>query len=743
MVERLESGKQSKDAFEKSLMGRREFSWHGTPTVPLKRYAREILRNEADPKLAEAVVEFAEANYWIENKIGNPEKHQTRAVRRAKIFGFSEQEVAAISQSAATIYMDYKKFAGVNQDNPLTRRSIAEAKTKKEAKAKLKKELESKYKNLMMYSDTILQIENSNQRIKLNEYPVFANSGITIKEKMKKRKLPGRQYKKLQERQGKRLEKSEDPYERVKPILFLESNNPISTEKLTQLLRSDDELIRQAAADALDQGKWKPKTPTELTFYLIAKNEWDKVIILGDDALPALLKSARSQDVLIRDKAVEILEEHEWQSENLSPHDQAAYYLLKGEFSRFEQLLNDNERLLSVAWEFLNDLNGVNRERICLLLEKIDTPKALQVLSRFKEDNYMIVRIVASNALIRLSENPFYLQKLTGTLSNVKVPVVRAILSVHPEWKGKHISKQEVDRFTNAILYLPPVGGKIIKESAGRNLTNQLDPSLIVEEQIAIINSLRQREELGKVYMHQLTVQGRLSDEFKYVALALILNSPYSNDWAQPLFSTIWGTVAPLVHDGGRVQTHLNPSWGKVQGRTDFLQRTVPVHPTNLEELEKLKPEEQAKQPIDTLVNARNEQEERERLTVEGKAYQRLALALHAKEGTAPDSIPEDIKQSLANYWQDFIARMNMLLGEYAIKRVIQVPWFNKEPQKLKGWEVYGLRHEAEWQPIQKELILLEQARGQYPELRQQVRHFLIQITNAIDREIGLLPKTN
>ena len=497
--------------------------------------------------------------------------------------------------------------------------------------------------------------------------------------------------------------------------------NPQNIEKLTQFLRSGDEDIPLLAANALDQNGWEPKTLSDLTFYFIAKGHWDKVVRLGNDAIPALLTSARSQDFQIKDMSKKVFDVLGCQPENLSPYNQAAYYLLTGELSRFEELLNDNDAVLSVAWDFLKNVDLSTRIKICNALKKKDTANTLQVLLWFKRDEDETVRNIANEASLRLSENSISLQEVDGALGSIKVPIARTILSVHPEFKNKFISKDDVDRLTRPILYLPPVGGKILAEGASQT-PNPLVPSISAEEQIKIITDMRQRNELGEYYLHQLTVQGRLPDEFKYVALALILSSPYFNDWSKPFFEAEWGAVAPLVHDGGNVHTNLNPFWKNVKGRTDFLQRLVVVHGSN-----------------NILTEARAEQEEQHRQILEGKAYQRLALALHAKTGTAPEIIPIDTRNNLSTLWQNFRYKMHLLLGEYCIEGAADVTWFNDTPRKLNNW--MHLRHEAEWDPIQKELVHLEQTRVKYPQLQQQIRNLLKESTDIADREIGILPK--
>lgn len=290
---------------------------------------------------------------------------------------------------------------------------------------------------------------------------------------------------------------------------------------------------------------------------------------------------------------------------------------------------------------------------------------------------------------------------------------------------------------------MPPVGGKIPLIWQGLKMfsaVRRLDPSLTAEQQASRVVEMRQRNELGEVYVHQLTVQGRLPDKFKYAALAIILNSPYQNDWRKPFFEAPWGKVAPLIHDGGKVNVDYNPVWKDVSGRTDFLQRASETHEPKLEELESLDIKEVGRLSVDKLARARAEQEERNRLLIEARAYQRLALSLHCYVGTAPDTIPDEIQFKLAQSWNEFEDKMNLLLSHYKITGVAKVRWFNLFSEEKSKW--YGKRREADWAPIQHQLIALEKVREKNPELRGKVTELLIDSADQIDRKLGLLPES-
>lgn len=328
---------------------------------------------------------------------------------------------------------------------------------------------------------------------------------------------------------------------------------------------------------------------------------------------------------------------------------------------------------------------------------------------------------------------------LLGEKVRSRKDAVNALLTIRPDWKEKTPTNEELMKFCRGLSYLPPVGGKIpliIKGGKADTDVKKIDPSLTAEQQSKQVIEMRQKNELGDAYVHQLTVQGRLPDRFKFAAIALILNSPYGNDWVHPSFQAPWGQVAPLVHDGGNVRQNMGPLWHKVKGRTDFLERTVRVYATELEQNETLDVTKIAHLP--NLSNLQKEQAERNRLVIEVKAYQRLALAAHAMGGTAPQRIPQDMRVQLAEEWKRFEVELSSILNQYGINGVAGVKWFRDNPVNLgEGWP--GLRYEAAWEPIRAELIRLESAKKSNPEIQKKVSGLLVTATNSIDKVIGLL----
>lgn len=316
-------------------------------------------------------------------------------------------------------------------------------------------------------------------------------------------------------------------------------------------------------------------------------------------------------------------------------------------------------------------------------------------------------------------------------LYGVPLYALPAIFTFRPAWVSEPPMPAEgrLQALAQRLSWLPPVGGKIpvLLDAQGRGThvdgeKKRLSPTWTAEEQVAHDAALRRTGDLQHGYIRQFGVQGRLPDPFKYVVIALIMASPNTYDWHAPLFQLEASSqdanydVAPLVHDGGAVVSTLNPLWADVPGRTDFLQRTV-------------------------LFDAEDDDA---RFLLEAKAYQRLALALHAAQGTAPQGIPLPIRQALAGRWQAFRTAMDRLLGEFNVLDIAQVPWFI-EPRMLPGIEWLGPRQEGPWEPIQRELLELE-AKRRDPEyaraLRQEAERILEAFTTAIDRDLGLLPES-
>ena len=302
----------------------------------------------------------------------------------------------------------------------------------------------------------------------------------------------------------------------------------------------------------------------------------------------------------------------------------------------------------------------------------------------------------------------------------------RAALIYNPGWAAVPPDEDEYYQFQSRLLNLPPIGSKVPELKIGKKVS---------------------RKKPNEDYVVQFTVQGRLHDKFKYAALALITSSPYRNDWQRPYFQAPWGECAPLVHDGGNVNTSLNHKWYGLSypGRTDFLQRVGVAYEPKFDEISKMSQINLSRLPVEQLARARLEEFERERLLMEMKFYQRIALVSHTTTDHLPYQIlKQDSVRPLKRQWYTFEDRMNKMYREFGIEEVTSPVWFLDEPRNL--WPnkylgpLFGLRLEADWEPIQEQLINLEETRWKHPEMIKEARQIMIETTNNVDRIIGLVP---
>lgn len=298
----------------------------------------------------------------------------------------------------------------------------------------------------------------------------------------------------------------------------------------------------------------------------------------------------------------------------------------------------------------------------------------------------------------------------------------------HPEWQEVKPTDDELRQFYERVSLLPPVGGKIV---LSKRKIRKLNPTWTAEEQVDWV--LKHQKKLGKLYIHQLTVQGRAHDEFKYAALALIITSPYRHNWNEPFYEAPWGKIAPLVHDGGKVSMFLNPRWANIYGRTDFLQRIGFVYDGSKAGDKDLTFREATQVAI--------ERAERERLLLEARAYQRLALVHHSTCLHQPPysemSLP--LIKKLQRRWHYFVGSMETLLKEFGVGDVSRVTWFEAQ---VREWNsTWKYRHEANWEPIRESLTRLEDVRWQNPGLIRSVYLLLQEVTDNIDEDIGLRPQ--
>ena len=78
---------------------------------------------------------------------------------------------------------------------------------------------------------------------------------------------------------------------------------------LVTALRDPDKYVRSGAAAALDMLAWAPGTTPVQAYYYIAKQEWEKIPLLGEPANAPLLWALKDRDPRVRAAAVDTLGE--------------------------------------------------------------------------------------------------------------------------------------------------------------------------------------------------------------------------------------------------------------------------------------------------------------------------------------------------------------------------------------------------------------------------------------------------
>jgi hypothetical protein len=296
----------------------------------------------------------------------------------------------------------------------------------------------------------------------------------------------------------------------------------------------------------------------------------------------------------------------------------------------------------------------------------------------------------------------------------------QALIAVNPQWIDNEPTDEEIEDFVRICRYYPPIGGKTGDSYSDKSITTS-EPQYLAEVHAKKAIRYKNNHLARNIMVHQMTVQGRLGDRFKHAALVLILNNPYPVDWNKPAFNAYWAQVAPLVHDGGRVDRQLNRSWKYVKGRTDMISQTAVKF--------------NASTP-DSVGSAANEAEDK-RILQEAIFYQRAALAFHAFSRTAPPDMPFPMRKELAREWLTFENRVSLLLQEYDLADVLSPKWFLKIP-RYKSWPK-PFRREAPYEPVKRKLNRLEEVHEEHLwELRERSSLMMGQLVAAVDHITGL-----
>jgi len=82
-----------------------------------------------------------------------------------------------------------------------------------------------------------------------------------------------------------------------------------AVEPLIETLKDEDIIVRWNAAEALGEIEWQPKDDVERAYYLIAREQWNKLVKLGEPTVEPLIKTLGDKDWDVRMRAARALGE--------------------------------------------------------------------------------------------------------------------------------------------------------------------------------------------------------------------------------------------------------------------------------------------------------------------------------------------------------------------------------------------------------------------------------------------------
>jgi HEAT repeat protein len=185
-------------------------------------------------------------------------------------------------------------------------------------------------------------------------------------------------------------------------ITFLANMGVIGVDELlTKHLLDEDWFVRDGVAEALKRMSWKPQNKTEEAYYLIGKRKWKELEEIGNPAVQPLIQILKTVNSGVRENVRETLEKIGWKPQNATEH---AYYLVAKQ--EWENLLDLGEPAVEPLIQALSDEGHYTREGAVRTLGGIGDKRAVEPLTRALEDEYVEVRREAAEALERMGWKP-------------------------------------------------------------------------------------------------------------------------------------------------------------------------------------------------------------------------------------------------------------------------------------------------------------------------------------------------
>jgi HEAT repeat protein len=175
---------------------------------------------------------------------------------------------------------------------------------------------------------------------------------------------------------------------------------------LVQALKGEESTVRMRAADVLDKLGWTPRDDSERAPYLIAKQEWNELAILGEPAEESLIQALEDKDSEVRMRAAEAL--------GVLGCLRAIGPLIQALKDEYWNVNKEAEKALGVIGEpavehliqALKDERWGVRKRAAGTLGRIQNKKGVAPLIYALKDKHSEVRKAAAKALDKLGWKP-------------------------------------------------------------------------------------------------------------------------------------------------------------------------------------------------------------------------------------------------------------------------------------------------------------------------------------------------
>ncbi|MCK4735463.1 MAG: HEAT repeat domain-containing protein, partial [Methanophagales archaeon] len=175
-------------------------------------------------------------------------------------------------------------------------------------------------------------------------------------------------------------------------------------EPIIQALKDEDEDVRKKAAEALEKMGWQPKDSIERAYYLISKQELDKLVNIGKPAVEPLIQALKDEGGNVRANAAEVLGKIGDESA-IEPLIQA----LKDEGVQkkaAEAIVEIGKPAVEPLIQTLKDGNWEAQHFAAEAIVKIGEPAVEPLIQAVKKDNDKNLRWKTAESIVKMMGEP-------------------------------------------------------------------------------------------------------------------------------------------------------------------------------------------------------------------------------------------------------------------------------------------------------------------------------------------------